>query len=187
MTSVFFIEAEALGRWDRVGTVAAAERWLADLGLPHGMPFVLREDGSPDRVANRWLASLPTHGCRSPSTWRAYALNWAEWAQFLRGRGVTPLAASGEDVAAFYSEQRLDRGGASVARATWNRKVAALENFYRWAIDRGLMTSSAFAYREGWARGSDGVVRSVRPNLAKERAGRPHATIRSVRAIGCWR
>lgn len=114
-------------------------------------------------------------------------MNWAEWAQFLRGRGVTPLAASGEDVAAFYSEQRLDRGGASVARATWNRKVAALENFYRWAIDRGLMTSSAFAYREGWARGSDGVVRSVRPNLAKERAGRPHATIRSVRAIGCWR
>jgi site-specific recombinase XerD len=166
LISVFFIEAEALGRWDRVGTVAAAERWLADLGLPHGMPFVLREDGLPDGVANRWLASLPTHGCLSPSTWRAYALNWAEWARFLQGRGVSPLATSGEEVAAFYSAQRLDRSGASVARATWNRKVAALENFYRWAIDRGLTTSSPFAYREGWARG------------AKERAGRPHATLR---------
>jgi site-specific recombinase XerD len=178
LTSVFFIEARALGRWDRVGTVAAAERWLADLGLPHGMPFVLREDGSPDGVANRWLASLPTHGCRSPRTWRAYALNWAEWARFLQGRGAAPLAASGEEVAAFYAAQRLDRSGASVARATWNRKVAALENFYRWAIDRGLTTSCPFAYREGWARGSDGVVRSVRRNLAKERAGRPHATVR---------
>jgi site-specific recombinase XerD len=177
LTSVFFIEAEALGRWDRVGTVPAAERWLADLGLPHGMPFVLREDGLPDRVANRWLASLPTYGCRSPSTWKAYALNWAEWARFLLVRGVAPLAASGEDVAAFYSAQRLERSGASVARATWNRKVAALENFYRWAIDRGLTKSSPFAYREVWARG-DGAVRSMRRNLAKERAGRPHATLR---------
>ena len=178
MSGVFFIDAEALARWDRVGSVASAERWLADLGLPQGMPFVLGDGGSPDREANRWLVSLPTYGCRSPSTWRAYALNWAEWARFLRGRGVAPLTASGEDVAAFYSAQRLDRGGASVARATWNRKVAALENFYRWAIDRGLTTSSPFAYREGWARGSDGVVRSVRRNLAKERAGRPHATLR---------
>jgi hypothetical protein len=74
-----------------VGTVAAAERWLADPGLPDGMPFVLRSDRSPDRVSNRWLASLPTHGCRSSSTWRAYALNWAEWARFLGARGVAPL------------------------------------------------------------------------------------------------
>ena len=178
LTSVFFIDAEALGRWDRVGSVAAALRWLADLGLPEGLPFVLRGDGSPDRVANRWLASLPTHGCRSPSTWRAYALNWAEWARFLRARGVAPLGATVEDVAAFYSVQRLDRGGAGVGRATWNRKVAALENFYRWAIDRGLTTSSPFVYRDARACGSDGVVRSVRRNLAKERAGRPHATLR---------
>jgi site-specific recombinase XerD len=178
LTSVFFIEAEALGRWDGVGTVAAAERWLADLGLPDGMPFVLRSDGSPDRVSNRWLASLPTHGCRSSSTWRAYALNWAEWARFLDARGVAPLGATAEDVAAFYAAQRLDPGGASVARATWNRKVAALENFYRWAIDQALTTSSPFVYRDAWARGSDGVVRSVRRNLAKERAGRPHATLR---------
>jgi site-specific recombinase XerD len=178
LTGVFFIDAEALGRWDRVGSVAVAERWLADLGLPQGMPFVLGDDGSPDRVANRWLASLPTHGCRSRATWKAYALNWAEWARFLQARGVAPLDATADEVAAFYSAQRLDRGGASVGRATWNRKVAALENFYRWAIDRGLTTSSPFAYREGWARGSDGVVRSVRRNLAKERAGRPHATLR---------
>ena len=128
--------------------------------------------------ANRWLASLPTHGCRSSRTWRAYALNWAEWARFLEARGVAPLAATGDDVAAFYSTQRLDRGGAGVGRTTWNRKVAALENFYRWAIDRGLATSSPFVYRELWARGSDGVTRAVRRNLAKERAGRPHATLR---------
>jgi site-specific recombinase XerD len=105
-------------------------------------------------------------------------LNWAEWARFLRARGVEPLAATADEVAAFYSAQRLDRGGAGVGRATWNRKVAALESFYRWAIDRGLITSSPFVYREAWARGGDGVVRSVRRNLAKERAGRPHATLR---------
>jgi site-specific recombinase XerD len=178
LTGVFFIDAEALGRWDRVGSVAAAERWLADLGLPQAMPFVLGDDGSPDRVANRWLASLPTHGCRSPATWRVYALNWAEWARFLRARGVVPLAATADEVAAFYSAQRLDRGCVGVRRATWNRKVAALESFYRWSVDRGLMTSSPFVYREAWARGGDGVVRSVRRNLAKELAGRPHATLR---------
>lgn len=175
---MFFIDTEALGRWDRLGSVAAAERWLADLGLTDRMPFVLREDGLPDREANRWLASLPSHGCRSSSTWRAYALNWAEWARFVRARGVEPLAATAEEVAAFYAAQRLDRGGAGVGRATWNRKVAALESFYRWAIDRGITTSSPFRYREAWARGSDGVVWSVRRNLAKERAGRPHATVR---------
>ncbi len=178
MTGVFFVEAEALGRWDRVGSVAAADRWLADLGLPHGMPFVLRGDGSPDGVANRWLASLPTHGCRSRSTWRAYALNWPEWARFLRARGVEPLAATAEEVAAFYAAQRLDRGGAGVRRATWNRKVAALENFYRWAIDRELVIASPFAYRDVRARGGDGVTRGVRRNLAKERTGRAHATLR---------
>ena len=178
LTSVFFVDAEALGRWDRLGSVAAAERWLTDLGLPEGMPFLLDESGVPDRMANRWLASLPTHGCRSRSTWRAYALNWAEWARFLQSRGAAPLAVTAEDVAAFYSAQRLDRGGAGVGRATWNRKVAALESFYRWAIDRRLVASSPFVYREAWACGGDGVVRSVRRNLAKERAGRPHATLR---------
>jgi hypothetical protein len=178
LTSVFFVDAVALGRWDRLDSIEAAERWLADLGLPHGMPFVLREDGSPDRVANRWLASLPTRGCRSRSTWKAYALNWAEWARFVRARGGEPLAATADDVATFFAALRLDPGGAGVGRATWNRKVAALESFYRWAIDLGLATSSPFVYRDVWARGSDGVARAVKRNLAKERAGRPHATLR---------
>lgn len=178
LTSVFFVDARALGRWDRLGSVQAAGRWLADLGLPEGMPFLLRDDGSPDRVANLWLASLPTHGCRSRSTWRAYALNWAEWARFVRARGSEPVAATADDVAAFFAAQRLASGGAGVGRATWNRKVAALENFYRWAVGRGLAASSPFVYREVWARGSDGVTRAVKRNLAKERAGRRHATLR---------
>ncbi len=62
LTSVFFIDRVALGRWDRLGSVDVAKGWLADLGLPQGMPFVLRDDGMPDRMANRWLASLPTYG-----------------------------------------------------------------------------------------------------------------------------
>jgi site-specific recombinase XerD len=175
---VFFVDAVALGRWDRLGSTDAAKGWLADLGLPHGMPFVLRSDGMPDRVANRWLASLPTYGCRSANTWKAYALTWAEWARFVRARGVEPAAAMAVDVAAFFATQRLDSDGAGVGRATWNRKVAALENFYRWAIDNGLAAASPFVYRDGWARGSDGAVRAVRRNLAKERVGRAHATLR---------
>jgi hypothetical protein len=59
LAGVFFVDAVALGRWDRLGSIAAAERWLADLGLPDLTPFILLEDGAPDRVANRWLASLP--------------------------------------------------------------------------------------------------------------------------------
>jgi site-specific recombinase XerD len=175
---VFYVDAVALGRWDRLGSIAAAERWLTDLGLPDRMPFILLEDGAPDRVANRWLASLPAHGCRSASTWKAYALNWAEWARFVRARGSDPLSATPDDVAAFFAVQRLDPSGASVEPATWNRKVAALENFYRWAVDRGLMSASPFVYREAWARGGDGVVRAMRRNLAKERSGRRHATLR---------
>jgi hypothetical protein len=33
LAGVFFVDAVALGRWDRLGSIAAAERWLADLGL----------------------------------------------------------------------------------------------------------------------------------------------------------
>jgi site-specific recombinase XerD len=178
LTGVFFVDAVALGRWDRLGSIAAAERWLAELGLPDLMPFILLEDGAPDRVANSWLASLPAHGCRSASTWKAYALNWAEWARFVRARGSDPLTATPDDVAAFFAVQRLDPSGASVGPATWNRKVAALENFYRWAVDRRLVSASPFVYREAWARGGDGVVRAMRRNLAKERSGRRHATLR---------
>jgi site-specific recombinase XerD len=178
LAGVFFVDAVALGRWDRLGSIAAAERWLAGLGLPDRLPFILREDGAPDRVANRWLASLPAHGCRSASTWKAYALNWAEWARFVRARGSDPLTATPDDVAAFFAVQRLDPSGASVGPATWNRKVAALENFYRWAVDRGLVSASPFVYREAWARDGDGVVRAMRRNLAKERSGRRHATLR---------
>jgi site-specific recombinase XerD len=178
LAGVFFVDAVALGRWDRLGSIVAAERWLADLGLPDRMPFVLRNDGLPDRVANRWLTGLPAHGCRSPSTWKAYALNWVEWAGFLKARESDPVSATADDVAAFFAAQRVDPSGAGVAPATWNRKVAALENFYRWAVDRGLVSVSPFVYREAWARGGDGVVRVVRRNLAKERSGRRHATLR---------
>jgi hypothetical protein len=61
LAGVFFVDAAARGRWERLASIPAAERWLADLGLPDRMPFVLRDDGSPARVANRWLTSLPAH------------------------------------------------------------------------------------------------------------------------------
>ena len=48
LAGVFFVDAVALGRWDRLGSIVAAERWLADLGLPDRMPFVLRNDGLPE-------------------------------------------------------------------------------------------------------------------------------------------
>jgi integrase len=145
-------------------------------GLRQGLPFFLDEAGAPVEYVNRWLRQLPAAGCRSPRTWKAYAEDWRTWFLFLRRHGADPLTATRDHVASFYTERRLE-GAAPVAPATWNRSVAALDNFYDWAVEEGLVERSPFSYRFVIEGRADRRRTGGRRNQAREQTGRAHATV----------
>lgn len=180
MARVFFTDAEALTRTGAYGDVDACERTQRELGLAQRMPFLLDDDGTPLRAANRWLASLPSSGCSSPRTWKAYALDLCDWHQFLSGRGRTVLDATREDLAAYHADRRLGDGDPSraLAPSSWNRKVAALDSFYAWAVEEQLIDRVPFTYRHSRVSMRDGGEAVIKRNMAKEKTGRSHATLK---------
>ncbi|MFH9796315.1 tyrosine-type recombinase/integrase [Streptomyces virginiae] len=114
-----------------------------------GMPFILGPDGSYDRHLNRFFRALPTLGCRSANSWEGYARDLAVWGRFLRERRDRSVwTAERADFDAFYAARRLSQAPFRVTAKTWNRSSAALDKFYRWAMDERLVASAPFGYRE---------------------------------------
>ncbi|MCX4900762.1 tyrosine-type recombinase/integrase [Streptomyces sp. NBC_01369] len=113
------------------------------------MPFILDADGSYDVRLNRFFRALPTLGCRSAKSWEGYARDLAVWGRFLREvRGQSVWDADRADFDAFYAARRLSQPPFRVTAKTWNRSAAALDKFYRWAMDERLVGSAPFGYRE---------------------------------------
>ena len=156
----------------------ARER-LERAGIPDGMSVVFADDGRPVSVLNRWLRSLPTRGGRSPGTWWGYAKDLAVWQSHLDRQGVDVFAdrrALREALEALYLSLRVDPELEDRwSPATWNRLIAAMDNFYTWAVEEELTAALPFSY--AWARNPHTGQR-VRKNLATERNARRHATIR---------
>lgn len=177
MARVFFIDALALSRAESFGDADACQRLQQSLGLAQKMPFVLADDGAPVRAANRWLSQLPVLGCSSPRIWRAYALDYCAWHDFLTARGVAPLGASREDLAEHHAARRMGEGGEILAASSWNRHMSALDSFYAWTLDEELIERVPFTYRTVRFTMPDGSRGATRANLAKERTARPHATL----------
>ena len=176
MIAMYQVDAASLAAVVGIGVEVAADRQRR-AGLRQGLPFFLDEAGGPVEYVNRWLRQLPAAGCRSPRTWRAYAEDWQTWFLFLRRHGADPLTATRDHVASFYTERRLE-ADAPVAPATWNRCVAALDNFYDWAVEEGLVERSPFSYRFVIEGGVDRSRTGGRRNQAREQTGRAHATVR---------
>jgi site-specific recombinase XerD len=159
---VFFTECMALaGPMEGLDAAEGLRRVAGFRGrfVPEGMPFVLNDDGSYEWVLNRFLRSLPTSGARSPRTWRAYALDLVMWARFLaeqRGRFV--LDATRDDLDAFYAARRLSGPPYRIQASSWDRLDAALEKFYRWSLQVGLLERSPFSYGRLQPSGSVAVV-----------------------------
>jgi site-specific recombinase XerD len=165
--------------WAALVEVGFARERLERAAIPDGMPVVFSDDGRPISVLNRWLRSLPTRGGRSPGTWAGYAKDLAVWQSHLDGQGVDLFAdrrALREALESLYLSLRIDPGLEDRwSPATWNRLVAATDNFYTWAVEEELTTALPFSY--AWARNPHTGHR-VRRNLATERNARRHATIR---------
>jgi site-specific recombinase XerD len=175
MLRLHFTNATALSRFDGTDVEQCARRQL-DLGLLPGMPFLL-DDGRPMREVNAWLQHLPVSGSPSPRTWKGYAYDVLSWARFLAERDKGPLEATKRDLAAYYGRRRVEGDLKQLlGPGSWNRLVAALMNFYDWAMSEGLVDAVPFTQRVGHAMARGRLVVVVR-NMAKEKNARPHAHI----------
>jgi len=144
------------------------------------MPFVLDDHGRPAGELNRWLRSLPTSGVPAPNSWNAYAADLLAWLRFLGQRRIgliDDVVALRCAVAAYHADRRMGDLDRRLAPSSWNRAVAAIARFYDWAHAENLIDALPFDYRTYLVR-TDGSPRVRRRNLAKERDGRPYATIR---------
>ncbi|AGP54397.1 tyrosine-type recombinase/integrase [Streptomyces rapamycinicus] len=167
---IFFTDPGAL----EAAGVTDAQRALERYGLHASAPFILSDDGSYDVHLNRFLWSLPTLGVRSANSWRAYALDLLTWGRFLHEhRDKTVWQADRDDITAFHRARRVAPDPTQVvSAATWNRGIAALDKFYSWAADEGLVTRTPFRYYESSRRADFGGQVLVRNNRAVEKAAR---------------
>ena len=145
--------------------------------LVDGTPFILGDDGSYDLELNRFFRECPTIGVRSTNSVRAYARDLVTWARFLAERrgGKNVWKADRQDVIAFHRTRRLTVGPGQIAAASWNRSVTALETFYGWAWDEGLLAGTPFS-RNMTAAPARNVARSPqrRSRSFREPGARPH-------------
>ncbi len=180
MVHMYIADPVALSRLGRFGNVRECEKLLLDLAIPHGMPFFIADDGFPVHHVNRWLKALPVSGCPSSATWTAYGRDYLNWHRFLAARGTDPLQAKEDDLIAYYAVLRLGDGGPDlvVDERTWNRRVAGLDNYYRYVRDKHLIGDSPFIYREvkRWCYNTDSLE-IVNKNMAYEKDGSEDATI----------
>ncbi|MEV6867612.1 site-specific integrase [Streptosporangium subroseum] len=138
---------------------------LERVPVPERMPFLLNADGSYDVELNGFFRSLPMLGCPAEQSWEGYARDLAIWGRFLREhRRRSVWEADREDFDAFYAARRLSQPPFRVSARTWNRSAAALEKFYGWALERGLVAAAPFSYRRVRVPGQRGgqLVAQVR-------------------------
>jgi site-specific recombinase XerD len=125
--------------------------------LVDGTPFILGDDGSYDLRLNRFFRECPTIGVRSANSVRAYARDLLTWIRFLAERrdGKSIWEANRQDVIAYHRTRRLTAGPGQIAGASWNRSITALEKFYGWALDEGLLAGTPFSRNLTAAPGRD--------------------------------
>jgi site-specific recombinase XerD len=147
---------------------------MDSLGVPERMPFILGNDGAYDLRLNQFLRELPTMGVRAEKSWLAYARDLVTWARFLaEQRDKTVWEAEQADVAAYHRARRLGPPDTSIASSTWDRGIATLDKFYRWATANGHVSRPPFSYRAPRSSAFLPGRRQPEPvNLAKERRGR---------------
>ncbi|RUV26120.1 site-specific integrase, partial [Mesorhizobium sp. M5C.F.Ca.IN.020.32.2.1] len=150
--------------------IAAAHR----SGLSDGIPFILDEDGTYDPDLNRFFRACPTMGVRSPNSLRAYGRDLVVWMRFLseRRQGKRIWQADRDDIAAYHAARRRSAPPYRISASSWNRAVAALEKFYGWALEEGLMSTSPFGAIANWRPVRNGRVVPTRTVRAREPGAR---------------
>lgn len=136
------------------------------VAVPDRMPFLIGDDGLPVAKVNSFFRDLPATGCRSPETWRAYALDIFRFLRYLDSVEHADVFAATNEHVERYRWVRLN-GSQPVRPSTWNREVASLQRFYGWAVGRGHATEVPFRYGDAVGRNHSHV--GGRRNLARAR------------------
>ncbi|MFF0256909.1 tyrosine-type recombinase/integrase [Micromonospora zamorensis] len=117
--------------------------WLAESGLEPGMPFLVSPSLEYDVALNGFFLD-PAMRAAAVTTQAGYARDLAAFLSFLwSARGKRSWRDATEpDHVAYLVWRRRDPDGPRVAGATWDREVAAVNRFYRWAVRRGHVVSN---------------------------------------------
>jgi site-specific recombinase XerD len=169
--------------------------WLDEAGLVESVPFLLSPSWEYDVALNGFFQGARMVGAAS-NTRMGYARDLAGFLNFLwfsRG-GRSWREAMEVDHVAYLVWRRRDEAGPQVAGATWNREVAAVNEFYRWAISHGHVRVNPVPVRAGravpvWAGRGRGGAAMVPATYAHDGAGErvdwlPPAQYRQWRDVG---
>jgi site-specific recombinase XerD len=128
------------------------DAWLADHKVLDGTPFLIDPMGRYDSALNQyfqvWMSAEPLN------TQAAAAYDLKRFLAFLwdnRG-GKTWREATPEDRAAYKQWRRVDSSGPRVETVTWDREVATVNQFYRWAVRQGYVAANPILQRESRSR-----------------------------------
>ncbi|WP_136661851.1 site-specific integrase [Nitratireductor sp. XY-223] len=173
------IETDSFG----VRTLGRLAATVEKCAITDGMPFILDDDGGYDVDLNRFFRDCPTMGVRSPNSLRAYARDILIWMRFLdeRRSGKSIWEGNADDIAAFHAARRRSKPPYRISAASWNRSIAALEKFYRWALEEGIIETVPFTYRRVFRRGHGAHCPVV---VSHNRAREPGARQSDMRFIG---
>ena len=125
-------------RWPRSAARNAVPGRPADLGfrhVTHAEPDVeaLAQVSSLDAAGTGALVQRMVAASTSPSTRRAYALDWARFARWCNAQGIPPLTAADQDVAGYLAQAaatvRPD-GKPAVATATLRRWLSGINQVH---------------------------------------------------------
>jgi len=108
-------------------------------GLEDGLVFLFEDDGRPNPEFFRWVSGMAGRGKRSLESRRGYAYDVAGWIDFLHDAYETDyLDAEFEDLEEYGRELRTASED-PVSGETWNRKLAAIHDFYRSLVRDGRL------------------------------------------------
>lgn len=146
---------EILGGFDPLGS-----------RLDDGLVFLVEDDGRPNPDFFRWVSGMAAQGKHSLAGRRGYAYDVAGWIRFLReAYGCDYLDADFEDLAEYGRELR-SATERPVSGDTWNRKLAAIRDFYR-----SLVRAKRLLHHEG-PFGDPDAYRELRSRAVGTRAVR---------------
>jgi site-specific recombinase XerD len=170
--------------------------WLRREDVVPGTPFLLSPSFEYDVVLNDFFQSVGMVAAAA-NTQLGYARNLAAWLTFLSSaRGRSWRDATEADHLAYLYWRRRDPDGPRISGAAWDREVAAVNRFYRWALKCGHVHVNPIPQTSrrpvpvgaGWAH--RGTLDEQRPATYSHDAGRervqwlPPAEYRRWRDVG---
>lgn len=173
-----------------VAELGDLDEWLDERRIGDGSPYLLDPLGRYDVDLNDYfvteLANEPV------TTQEAVAYDLKRFLKFLwdnRGRRSWKVATA-EDRAAFKHWRVTDIVGPRVELTTWDREVATVNQFYRWAVRKGHAAWNPFLQRTSRSRDPRRMTDAETPSEASHEGPRndiewlPPALYRQWRDVG---